>query len=83
MCLFVHSSLTAPAGLPELHRWGLDIVVVWDADDPATDVRLRAERRTGELLKDLARTPPTESGAMKAIQRWEKITRRPFLLTIE
>ena len=42
VCLFVHSSQTAPAGLPELHRWGLDIVVVWDADDPATDVRLKA-----------------------------------------
>ena len=42
VCLFVHSSRTAPAGLPELHRWGADIVVVWDADDPATDVRLKA-----------------------------------------
>jgi hypothetical protein len=42
VCLFVHSSQTAPSGLPELHRWGLDIVVVWDADDPATDVRLKA-----------------------------------------
>ncbi len=42
VCLFVHSAGTAPAGLPELHRWGSDIVVVWDADDPATDVRLKA-----------------------------------------
>ena len=42
VCLFVHSAQTAPAGLPELHRWGHDIVVVWDADDPATDVRLKA-----------------------------------------
>ena len=42
VCLFVHSAQTAPAGLPELHRWGDDIVVVWDADDPATDVRLKA-----------------------------------------
>ena len=42
VCLFVHSAQTAPAGLPELHRWGHDIVVVWDAEDPATDVRLKA-----------------------------------------
>ena len=28
--------------MPELHRWGHDIVVVWDAEDPATDVRLKA-----------------------------------------
>jgi hypothetical protein len=42
VCLFVHSAQTAPPGLPELHRWGHDIVVVWDADDAATDVRLKA-----------------------------------------
>ncbi len=42
VCLFVHSSQTAPAGMAELHRWGNDIVVLWDADDPATDVRLKA-----------------------------------------
>jgi hypothetical protein len=42
VCLFVHSAQTAPAGLPELHRWGHDIVVVWDAEDAATDVRLKA-----------------------------------------
>jgi hypothetical protein len=42
VCLFVHASRTAPAGLPELHRWGSDVVVVWDEDDPATDVRLKA-----------------------------------------
>ena len=42
VCLFVHSAQTAPANLPELHRWGPDIVVIWDADDPATDVRLKA-----------------------------------------
>lgn len=40
--LFVHSARTAPAGLDELHRWGQDVVVVWDEDDPATDVRLKA-----------------------------------------
>ena len=42
VCLFVHSAQTAPAGVPELQRWGSDIVVVWDAEDPATDVRLKA-----------------------------------------
>src|SRR5262249_17438186 len=42
VCPFVHSAETAPAGLPELHRWGHDIVVVWDANDPSTDARLKA-----------------------------------------
>ena len=42
VCLFVHSARTAPAGLPELARYGADIVVLWDEDDASTDVRLRA-----------------------------------------
>ena len=42
VCLFVHSAQTAPAGLPELHRHGQDIVVVWDAEDAVTDIRLKA-----------------------------------------
>ena len=33
-----------------------------DAERKASDIRLRAERRTGELLKELARTPREESG---------------------
>ncbi len=50
VCLFVHSSETAPAGLPELHRWGMDVVVIWDADDPATDVRLKAAYLVAKAL---------------------------------
>lgn len=44
VCLFVHSARTAPAGLADLHRWGQDVVVVWDEDEPATDVRLPLAR---------------------------------------
>jgi hypothetical protein len=42
VCLFVHAARTAPAGLPEIARYGHDVVVLWNDDDPATDVRLRA-----------------------------------------
>ena len=42
VCLFVHSARTAPPGLPELARYGQDVVVVWDDEDAGTDVRLRA-----------------------------------------
>lgn len=42
VCLFVHAARTAPPGLPEIARYGHDVVVLWDDDDPATDVRLRA-----------------------------------------
>jgi hypothetical protein len=39
--LFVFSKKTAPAGLEPLARYGNDVVVVWDADDVATDTHLR------------------------------------------
>jgi len=39
--LFVFSKKTAPAGLEPLARYGNDVVVVWDADDAATDTHLR------------------------------------------
>jgi len=42
VCLFVHAARTAPAALPELSRYGADVVVVWEEDDATTDVRLRA-----------------------------------------
>ena len=40
--LFVFSKRTAPAGLEPFARYGSDFIVVWDAEDPATDVFLKA-----------------------------------------
>src|SRR5439155_14134622 len=40
--LFVHSKRTAPAGLKRLGRYGNDVVVVWDAEDAASDIFLSA-----------------------------------------
>jgi hypothetical protein len=40
--LFVHSRATAPAGLARFGRYGNDVVVIWDAEDPASDVLLSA-----------------------------------------
>ena len=40
--LFVFSKNTAPAGLQPLSRYGHDVFLVWDANDPATQVYLRA-----------------------------------------
>ncbi len=40
--LFVFSKQSAPEGLEPLARYGPDVVVVWDADDRASDVFLRA-----------------------------------------
>jgi hypothetical protein len=62
--LFVFSRKTAPAGLDPFQRYGNDFVVVWDAENPSSDVFLkagiiaaralcfRAERKTAAALVD-------------------------------
>lgn len=40
--IFVWSTLVAPEGVEPLARYGNDIVVIWDAEDPMTDVVLNA-----------------------------------------
>jgi hypothetical protein len=42
VAVFVFSRRTAPAGLSPFARYGDDVVVVWDPDDPAGDVFLEA-----------------------------------------
>ena len=77
VCLFVHAARTATAGLPELHRWGQDIVVVWDEDEPSTDVRLKAGLqlakalaiRAGQHDEDEAASLAEMDGAIEAIRK--------------
>lgn len=40
--IFVFSQKTAPEGMEEFQRYGNSIVVVWDAENPATDITVRA-----------------------------------------
>ncbi len=40
--LFIWSRRTAPDGLMPLTRYGMDVVVLWDAEDETTDVYLQA-----------------------------------------
>jgi hypothetical protein len=40
--IFVFSSKTAPAGTEPMRAYGTDLVVVWDAEDPETDIVLDA-----------------------------------------
>lgn len=48
--LFVYSARVAPERLDGLHRAGQDIYVVWDAEDPSTDVNLRAALTLAKAL---------------------------------
>jgi hypothetical protein len=41
MGLFVFSKRTAPAELDEFFKFGNDVFVVWDPEDPATDLQLK------------------------------------------
>ncbi|HEX4129347.1 MAG TPA: hypothetical protein VHZ24_04840 [Pirellulales bacterium] len=39
--MFIFSRKAAPAGIEPVARWGNDVVVMWDAEDSATDLYLR------------------------------------------
>ena len=42
ICVFVHSTRTAPPGIPTFQRFGQDLVVRWNPDDDANDMWLEA-----------------------------------------
>jgi hypothetical protein len=48
--VFVFSQRTAPEQMPPLTRYGDDIVVVWDCEDPATDIVLAAAMSLARAL---------------------------------
>ncbi len=53
--LFIHSEKTAPEGLSPMGRYGNDVVVVWNAEDEATDIFLRAGLMVAKALCTRAR----------------------------
>ena len=76
--VFVYSRKTAPEGLESLQRHGNDVVAVWDADDPASDLVVRAayslaralavrERASGESLAALGELEQAARGVERQI----------------
>jgi len=76
--VFVYSRKTAPEGLESLQRHGMDVVAVWDADDPASDLVVRAayslaralavrERASGESLAALGELEQAARGVERQI----------------
>jgi hypothetical protein len=75
--VFVFSNKVAPEGLTTLQRHGSDVVIVWDAEDPAADLVVRAAYSLARALAVRekrtdtdARTMITEiEGAARAIEK--------------
>jgi hypothetical protein len=42
ICVFVHSIKTAGPSIPKFARYGHDLVILWDAEDEASDIWLQA-----------------------------------------
>ncbi|MBK7583361.1 MAG: hypothetical protein IPI67_24620 [Myxococcales bacterium] len=64
--LFVMARSHAPVGFPGMARYGNDILVVWDAEDEATDPYLHAAVILGLALASRQRRPADE-GDIKAL----------------
>ncbi len=50
VCIFVHAARTAQPGIPAFARYGHDIVLRWNEEDPATDLWLRAASMVASAL---------------------------------
>lgn len=77
VCVFVHSSRTAPPSIPTFRRYGRDIVVRWNADDDANDVWLEAALMVATALSVKAASHDKKDAASfekidKAIERARK-----------
>ncbi|MBA2962535.1 MULTISPECIES: hypothetical protein [Ramlibacter] len=77
VCVFVHSTRTAHGSIPVFARYGHDIVVRWDAEDPAGDVWLQAALMVATALSVKAATHGKQDAASfdkidKAIERVRK-----------
>jgi hypothetical protein len=48
--IFVFSRDAAPAGIEALSRWGRDVIVVWDAEDPHTDILFKAAISVARMI---------------------------------
>jgi hypothetical protein len=68
--VFVFHRAVAPPGLPPLRRCGDDVVVLWDPDDPSTDLWLRAALEiTRALTVRRARADRGEAASLEAMDR--------------
>lgn len=77
VCIFVHSTRTAPPSIPTFQRYGRDLVVKWNADDDANDVWLEASLMVATALSVKAASHGKQDAASfekidKAVERVRK-----------
>jgi hypothetical protein len=60
--VFLYSKLAAPPGLPGFSRYGNDLVIVWDAENPLTDVYVQAAHSVTRALAVRQAQPGADSG---------------------
>jgi hypothetical protein len=80
MGVFVFSHSTAPEGVEPFTRYGNDFVIVWDADDPDTDILIRAAysvsrciaSRRADVSTETAKSLQQIANAARAIERQVK-----------
>jgi hypothetical protein len=68
--VFVFSRKSAPEGLSPLSRYGNDLIVLWDAEDPSTDLYVRAAYGVARTLA--VRQIQTETLRCEAVEQVEK-----------
>lgn len=77
ICLFVHSSRTAPAGLEPLAKYSNDVVIVWDAEDPASDMVFKAGYLTAKALSmRAAQRSGAEAASFQKIDKAIEVVRK-------
>jgi uncharacterized protein YeeX (DUF496 family)/citrate lyase gamma subunit len=72
--VFVFSARTAPEGTPAFARYHDDFVVVWDAEDPASDVVLQAAYSAARALA--VREGATSAERAEALHEIERAVRQ-------
>ncbi len=72
--VFVFSARSAPEGTPAFARYHDDFVVVWDADDPASDVVLKAAYSAARALA--VREGATSAERAEALHEIERAVRQ-------
>ena len=77
ICLFVHSARTAPAGLEPLSKYGNDVLVVWDPEDPTSDTVFKAGYLTAKALSiRAAQRSGAEAASFQKIDKAIEVVRK-------